>query len=72
MINDVLLYFVDVLNVSHNVKVALREKMNTEMEYTGWIQSIPPYSVRMLENTNQKNSEYGHFSCSVAHIYLHT
>ena len=23
-----------------------------------------PYSVLMLENTDQKNSEYGHFSCS--------
>ena len=25
---------------------------------------ISPYSVRMLENTDQKNSEYGHFSRS--------
>ena len=24
-----------------------------------------PYSVRMWENTDQKNSEYGHFSRSV-------
>ena len=23
-----------------------------------------PYSVQMQENTDQKNSEYGHFSCS--------
>ena len=23
-----------------------------------------PYSVRMRENTDQKNSEYAHFSCS--------
>ena len=23
-----------------------------------------PYSVRMRENTDQKNSEYGHFQCS--------
>ena len=26
---------------------------------------ISPYLVRMLENTDQKNSEYEHFSCSV-------
>ena len=25
---------------------------------------ISPYSVRMLENADQNNSEYGHFSCS--------
>ena len=25
---------------------------------------VSPYSVRMLENANQKNSEYGHFSRS--------
>ena len=28
---------------------------------------ISPYSVRMRENTDQKNSEYGHFSGSVFH-----
>ena len=26
---------------------------------------IPPYSIQMRENTDQKNSEYGHFLCSV-------
>ena len=26
------------------------------------LQSKSPYSVRMRENTDQKNSEYGHFS----------
>ena len=26
--------------------------------------SISPYSVRIRENADQKNSEYGHFSCS--------
>ena len=31
----------------------------------GEIQSISPYSVRMRANTDQKNSEYGHFSRSV-------
>ena len=31
----------------------------------GEIRSISPYSVRMRENNNQKNSEYGHFSRSV-------
>ena len=30
----------------------------------GEIRSISPYSVRMRENTDQKNSEYGHFSRS--------
>ena len=29
------------------------------------IRSISPYSVQMRENTDQKNSEYGHFSRSV-------
>ena len=28
----------------------------------GEIQSISPYSARMPENTDQKNSEYEHFS----------
>ena len=32
--------------------------------HSDWIQSISPYSVRMRENTDQKNSEYGQFSCS--------
>ena len=31
----------------------------------GEILRISPYSVRMRENTDQKNSENGHFSCSV-------
>ena len=30
----------------------------------GEIQSISPYSVRMRENTEQKNYKYRHFSCS--------
>ena len=30
------------------------------IEY-GEIRSISPYSVRMRENTDQENSEYGHF-----------
>ena len=29
-----------------------------------------PYSVRMQENTNQKNFKYGHFLRSVIHDYL--
>ena len=32
----------------------------------GEIQSISPYSVRMRENKDQKNSEYGHFSRSAS------
>ena len=31
------------------------------------IRSISPYSVQMRENTDQNNSNYGHFSCSVIH-----
>ena len=31
------------------------------MERYGEIRTIFPYSVRMWENTDQKNSEYGHF-----------
>ena len=34
----------------------------------GKIRSIPQYSLRMRENTDQKNSEYGHFLHSV---FLH-
>ena len=30
-----------------------------------WERSIFPYSVRMRENADQKNSEYGHLSDSV-------
>ena len=30
----------------------------------GEICSISPYSVKMRENADQNNSEYGHFSCS--------
>ena len=33
------------------------------IEY-GEMRSISPYSVRMLENMDQKNFEYGHFSRS--------
>ena len=36
----------------------------TRIEY-GEIRSISPYSVRMRENTDQKNSEYGHFPCCI-------
>ena len=31
--------------------------------------SISPYSIRMQENTDQNNSEYGHFSCSASKNY---
>ena len=31
----------------------------------GETRSIPPDSVRIRENTNQKNSEYGHFSRNI-------
>ena len=34
----------------------------------GEIRSISPYSVRMRENVDQNNSEYGHFSRSVSHV----
>ena len=30
----------------------------------GEILRVSPYSVRIRENTDQKNSQYGHFSCS--------
>ena len=35
--------------------------------WIGEIRSVSPYSVRMRDNTDQKNSEYGHFSRSVKH-----
>ena len=34
----------------------------------GEIRSIFPYSVRMRENTDRKNSEFGHFSRSATYI----
>ena len=33
------------------------------------VRSIFPHSVKMRENTDQKNSEYGHFSCSASSRY---
>ena len=38
------------------------------IEY-GEILPISPYSVQMRENTDQNNSEYGHFSRSVEVLY---
>ena len=29
---------------------------------------ISPYSLQMRENTDQKTSEYGRFSCNVTHL----
>ena len=42
-----------------------------QTEY-GEIWSTSPYSVRMWENTDQENSEYGHFSRSVKSIIKDT
>ena len=36
----------------------------------GKIRSISPYSVQIRENTDQKNSEYGHFSRNVFPLYI--
>ena len=38
---------------------------------TGKILRITPYSARMRENTDQKNSEYRHFSRSVSFLRSH-
>ena len=35
----------------------------------GEILRISPYSVQVQENTDQKSSKYGHFSCSVGQKY---
>ena len=42
-------------------------RIRTEYRET---RSISPYSVRMWENTDQNNSEYGHFSRSDLHSVL--
>ena len=42
---------------------------NIRTEY-GEIRSIFLYSVQMRKNTNQNNSEYGHFSCSEGYDLL--
>ena len=36
----------------------------------GEIRSIYPYSVRMQENADQNNSNYGHFSRSDSDVYI--
>ena len=36
----------------------------------GEILRISPYSVRMRENADQNNSEYGHFSHKVVDMYI--
>ena len=36
--------------------------------WTGEILSITPYSVRMRKNTDQKNSEYGYFLCTITSL----
>ena len=56
-------------------KVTLREKCSYSLSFSGLYFSafglntemlcISPYSVRMRENNDQKNSEYGHFPRSV-------
>ena len=61
----------------HNVKFTQREK-SPNWDYFWFVFShiwtayeeilrISPHLVRMRENTDQKNSEYGHFSRSVRH-----
>ena len=37
---------------------------------TNTVKSVSPFSVRMRENTDQKNSEYGHFPRSVKYMVL--
>ena len=61
--------------LSDNLTIAnlrhTRSRVSTcaESESTGllvfWSTSVSPYTVRMRENTDHKNSEYGHFSSSV-------
>ena len=45
--------------------VRIRSFAEIDFPFLDWmIQRISPYSVRMRENTNQKNCKYGHFSRS--------
>ena len=49
----------------HYVKtVRIRSYSGPYIPHLDWTRSISPYSVRRRENTNQNNSEYGHFSGS--------
>ena len=61
-----------VFNMQGSTQISLREKCpyseffrsvfsRIRTEY-GEIRSVSPYSVQMPEDTDQKNSEYGHFS----------
>ena len=48
--------------------VFLETSQNSQEEIKyGEIRSISPYPVRLRENTDQKNSEYGHLLCSEGH-----
>ena len=62
------------------LKISLRKKCpyselfwsafsHIRTEY-GEIRSISPYSVRMRENADQNNSDYGHFPCSIYFIHI--
>ena len=37
----------------------------------GEIRCVSPYSVRIRENADQNNSEFGHFLCSIRHAEIH-
>ena len=67
-----------VRSVSFSENLVLREKYRySELFWSvfsriwteyGEILGISPYSVRLRENTDQNNSEYGDFSCSVEYV----
>ena len=53
-------------NLAISIKLPQRKKKVGIRSYSGpYFRSISPYSVRMRENTDPNNSEYGHFSRSL-------
>ena len=67
------MFFMGILNTEDEISV--KKKLTNADEIhcvkcpNSEIRSIFPYSVQMRENTDQQNSEYGHFSrINVVHI----
>ena len=49
-------------------RIRVKEELRDILDYVKNVR-ISPYSVQMRENTDQKTSEYGLFSCNVTHLY---
>ena len=52
----------------NNLEISVNTPPKLKVHKTFSLRENSPYSVRMRENTDQNNSEYGHFSRSVLHF----